>query len=468
MPRAMAQTATLPNARFAPGPLGDGQFGDGSLRRVRRLLSPAWPIYALFLGFPLWWVMGLSPFIWAVFGLALVPTLITRRRLIVPRHFGVWLLFLIWVLASATQLDWGDPGSAFTYLWRFSLYVGATALFVYVLNFPHELPTRNVLYMLVIFFGFIVVLGYVAILAPQGQFTSLIERVLPAGFRNNEYVLSLVHPYFAQIQDVLGYPFPRPTAPFQYSNQWGSTFTLLLPMVFVAIRTMRTGFWRNATVGLLAASIVPFVVSVNRGATLTLAFAMIYALWRFGRRGNVKAIAGAFAILALVAVIVIFSPLGQIVGDRISNQSGTTRGRSIIYAEASERIWDSPILGYGVPLPRPPGTLLPPVGTHGQFWIVMIPTGIPGVIFFFAWFLYAFWKLRGGGSSVRFWGHITLLIALLQFPIYNYIPAQIQILMIVAALAWRESLTDPRAAPVPQSFRSRLPIRREPAMLPTS
>src|ERR687895_2747397 len=61
----------------------------------------AWPLWALIMLYPLWWLLGLGTFI---FPLAAVPMgiyLLRRCRPIkVPPGFGIWLLFLAWFCVS--------------------------------------------------------------------------------------------------------------------------------------------------------------------------------------------------------------------------------------------------------------------------------------------------------------------------------------------------------------------------------
>ncbi len=44
-----------------------------------------------------------------------------------------------------------------------------------------------------------------------------------------------VHPRFADVQDILGYPVSRPSAPFIYTNDWGGNFALLIPFVILGV-----------------------------------------------------------------------------------------------------------------------------------------------------------------------------------------------------------------------------------------
>ena len=113
--------------------------------------------------------------------------------------------------------------------------------------------------------------------------------------------------------------------------------------------------------------------------------------------------------------------------------------------QAFDRTLDSPLLGYGGPRPSEVRENAPDVGTQGQLWMVLFSHGFPAAALFVGWFAYAFartWRTR---SSLGFWCHVTLLIGLLQMPVYGLLPVQIHVLMVAAALALREA-DAPRSA----------------------
>src|SRR4051812_45095014 len=92
-------------ARPAVGPEGSRAPAPGGLGR------PGWPLTALLVLYPLWWALGMGTL--AVFLLA-VPMALhlwRRRPVIVPPGFGIWLLFLVWVVASTIMLPRNPPGT---------------------------------------------------------------------------------------------------------------------------------------------------------------------------------------------------------------------------------------------------------------------------------------------------------------------------------------------------------------------
>jgi len=44
----------------------------------RRLLKPGWALFVLFVGFPIWWALGLGGFIWPVMAFPMLLSLLRR------------------------------------------------------------------------------------------------------------------------------------------------------------------------------------------------------------------------------------------------------------------------------------------------------------------------------------------------------------------------------------------------------
>ena len=97
------RAAAVPGPRRQPDddrPRGPAGPPPCRQRRAPRLLKPGWPLAVLYLGFPLWWALGLAQLIF--FAMAAAMAVILRRQgpLRVPHGFGLWLLFLVWMLAG--------------------------------------------------------------------------------------------------------------------------------------------------------------------------------------------------------------------------------------------------------------------------------------------------------------------------------------------------------------------------------
>jgi polysaccharide biosynthesis protein PslJ len=412
-------------------------------RRTGLRLPAGWPVMAMFVFFPLWWVLGVGAFIFPILALPMFTSLLLRARFRAPRGYWLWIAFCVWVLGSATMLD--DPGSGIVFVYRASLYIGAGIAFLFVYNLSErELPTGKVVWALALFWMFAVACGFLAILVPEGGFTTLMERIVPAGFLSNDWVYQLVHPSFAQVHDFLGYPVGRPTAPFVYTNEWASAMGTLVPLVIASWSYVRRPSWKPITMVFLVAAFLPMVVSLNRGLWLSLSFGLLYAAWRFALRGRGRAFGGVLCFFAVAAALVALTPLRQLVEDRVET-GHSNEARAALAEEATQGALESPLLGHGSPRASTGSANRAAVGTQGQLWMVMFSHGLPGLAFFLGWWCYVFWASRGGGSPARFWAHVSIFIVLLQLPYYGMLPTQVYIVMVAAAIALREGR--PRARP---------------------
>ena len=183
--------------------------------------------------FPVWWILGVSAFTWCVVPVFMLIGLVRRRWTRAPVVIFLWLAFTSWVLLSGLQLDSGTKMVTFSY--RLCLYAAAGVLFVYVYNLPRSRRLDiKVLRILTAFWIFVVIGGYAGILVGAHTFTAPIELVLPHGLRSQPFVQELVQPVFAEVQGFLGFPIPRPAAPFTYSNYWGGNVAVLTPVAIAA------------------------------------------------------------------------------------------------------------------------------------------------------------------------------------------------------------------------------------------
>ena len=412
--------------------------------RRRSYLPPAWPLYVLFLGFPIWWVVGLSAFIWPIMAVPMAFWLLRNRHVFVPSGFGIWVGFLFWMFASGTQLD--DAGKYFFFGYRASLYVSATIILLYVFNMPREtLPDARVIKLMAIFWIVVVMGGLLGVLLPTLTFTSVVETVLPGRFTSNDFLHLLVHPATSQLHDFLGYLAPRPQAPFVYANIWGATFGLLIPFVILGWKYSTSPTWRVVTAAAFIIAIVPLIHSLDRGLWLSLGVGLVYAAVRQALAGRARALRTILIVIFTVLLVVYLTPLKTLVSDRFAHPH-SNEGRLNLYQESVQVMFESPLLGYGSPLPSSDKPSGPQVGTQGQVWMVLVSQGIPGLILFMGWFLFQFWRLRWTSTEVGFWCHTLILIALIQAPFYDWLGAPLVVIMIAIALATREQLPSSRSA----------------------
>jgi hypothetical protein len=404
-------------------------------------LPAGWPVLAVLVLFPLWYVLGLGAFIWIILAVPMLVHLVVAKTWRVPRGFIIWVFFLIWVALSAIEIS--KSTNWLTYAYRAGGYLAATVAFIYLVNTGEKaLPTRRIINALTVLWVVIVIGGFAAMAAPHLSFPTPTEKLL-GHLGSNKLLLALIHPTLAQAQalggvQAIGHAIARPAAPFAYTNWWGANFAFLVPFVILAIRQARTRLVRVSLAATMLASLVPFIYSINRGAWLSLIIGGLYAWVRFAARRRGRAALGGLALLAVLAVAVFATPLGGVVRARVGHEGSASLRLSLIQ-QSGQNVLGSPVVGYGVPLPPPVSQYsLPNVGTQGQLWLVLVSVGIPGTVFFLLWLLYVFWSSRSADDPVSFAVHVAILITLPQLPFYGWMPTEMFLIMVAAALVWRD------------------------------
>jgi polysaccharide biosynthesis protein PslJ len=418
-------------------------------------LPEGWPVLLLFGAFPLWWILGLAAVIWMILAVPMLVWLILRRGVRVPKGFGVWLAFLFWMLLSATQLDEVRRWYAFGY--RALLYMTMTIMFVYVYNLPRAaVPARRIVIVLTLFWATVICFGFVALAIPHARITTPADMLLPGAIAANPFVQDLFSAQLAQVQNFIGYDLPRPAAPFTYTNEWGGAVGLLTPMALAGLTMIRSYLARNVIRVLLVASLIPIVISSNRGLWIGLGIGLVYAAVRVAFRGNARALVTIVGSLALVVGLVTLTPLDHYYKDRMANQHSNER-RESLGEQAITGALDSPLFGYGGPRESQETPNAPAIGTHGQFYLVAFSHGLPGIAFFLGWWLWALWASAKGATGPPLWIHVVLLIGILEFFYYDMMPTQLHLMMVLAALAWREREAASRPPPVHEDDRTDAP-----------
>ena len=438
------------------------------------LLPYGWPIYALCYGYPLWWVLGLAEFIWPMLGFLMLISLTMRRKSIrVPKGLGVYVLFLMWVAVSVISLSGGattgstaDKVVGFAY--RFLLYGSAPIFGLYIFNAPKKmLSNRSVVQAMVFFWIVVVGGGFLGLAMPHLIVNTVMSHLIPKHFQTNSFVYNLVHPKTAQVQSFLGFPVPRPAAPFVFTNDWGGNFALLMPFL-AAAWTENHRIARNPLVRLLVPlSMIPVIFSLNRTLWASLALIAVYGGIRFGARRQVMTvIRGAFVVALLGGMLVFVGPIHTLIAERVAH-GHSNQGRSLLYSSSVSLAMQKPLLGWGGPQQATVdagfGTKSnnykhPDVGTQGQFWTILVSNGMPATALFFGYLLFATWQTRRSRSGLGLWCHIVVLVAIFQSPFYGLLAAQLHIVFIAIALAYRDacdpdplprrSLGPPRGRPV--------------------
>jgi hypothetical protein len=412
----------------------------GPLGALRR--QPGWPVYLLFGGIPLWWVLGVSRFMLPVVGGAMLLSLLLRRNVRVPPSVAIWTLLLAWMLVSAVALD--GTGRILGFLLRFSIYASVGIFFLYLYNAP-RISARAIVLSLATFWVVAVVGGYLGMLFPDVSFHTPVERIIPGSLLANDYVHDMAHARFAEVQEVFGERTSRPAAFFTYTNGWGSGFALLAPFALAALAEIRSRRWKLLITASIAASIVPAIDSLNRGLWISLAVAALYVIARAVLGAHARLAVRLVAIAVVTVLVIAASPLGTVVGQRLQH-GHSDEARQTLYGETFARAVESPLIGYGAPRPAESSGYLDSAGTQGQVLYLVFSHGFPGLILFYVWLAYTFAKSTRPSTPAAYAGHVTILIAAVQAPFYGLL-GQMFIVAAGAVLALKGNLTAPARVP---------------------
>ena len=441
-----------------PGPVVSGPSAPGSAA-PRGTWRSGWPLTALLVLYPLWWALGMGTLIVFVLALPMAYQLYRRRPVLVPPGFGIWLLFLVWVMASTVMLAQNPPGTlpdtvsgrAVSVAFNLAGYLSATVILLYAGNLTEEeFPRRRLVRQLGFLFVVVLLGGLLGTFAPRFGFTSVVEMLLPQQVAQNGFVRSLVHPASAQLQEVLGFTSPRPAAPFGYTNTWGNAMALLLG--WFVISWIKDASPARRVFGVIGLGLVaiPIVYSLNRGLWAGLALIVLFMALRLAMRGRL-AVIGALVVGAVIAgVIVLASPLGQIIEARFDNPRSNAI-RAFTLDRTLEVLEESPILGFGATRAALgssqsiaigadedcPRCGNPTLGSNGQLWLLLIAQGIGGAVLYVGFFLRSLWAYRHDRTPIGDAGLLALLLPLFFMFVYNALTMPLVISFLSLSLLWR-------------------------------
>ncbi|MGN6378988.1 MAG: O-antigen ligase family protein [Gaiellales bacterium] len=421
-------------------------------------LPRGWQAYAIFGLLPLWWLLGLSMFMWPLITLPLLGSMVLGRwRVVGPRRFGIFLLLIGWMVVAGLQLS--DGQRIMAWAWRGSFFVAGAILFLYLLNMPERrLPTRSIVNALAFYWVIVVAGGWFGVLFPTFQLSSVAQHVLPHSVVKNQYVYAHVHLQFAEVQHFLGFPVGRPETFFAYTNAWGSAFAILTPFAIASLLRARPGTWRMVLRITFVAAIVPVVFSLDRGLWLSLGLGVTYAAVRFALRRDYRLVGLIIGAFVCIAAALLVTPLGGLATGRFQHKTGDA-GRLQRDQAATQKATSSPLLGYGAPLQNTVAGQSN-IGTESEVFMLVFSFGFPGLCLFFLWFAYTLFRSAPWRTPEAFWAHVVILIALIQTPYYE-LTERLPLVMVAAAIAYREILREPRPAVARRRFP--LPTRRRAA-----
>lgn len=395
---------------------------------------PPWPFTILFLAYPLWWILGLSDLIWLLGAGVMVLYLIRFRAVQVPRGFGVWLLFLVWMTCSGIQID--TPDRMIGFIYRCLIYYSVTVIFMYVYN-SVQLTAQKIMAALCSFWIFVVVGGFLGIWFPTVVIKTPLSYVLPYTLLQNDLVNQMAIRRLTQFNpDAWLHIDPRPSAPFLYTNNWGAAFSLLLPFIAIYLWQIRgqRKFWWIA--GFVPVAFVPAVLTLNRGMFLGLALAIVYVGIRFALAGNKKGIGAVLGFAAVAVVMFTLLPVSERLSNRLDS-SPTTQDREGLYIQAIKETLLSPFFGHGAPRPSNIAGV-PSVGTQGQLWMVLYSHGFIGAGLFILTFIILFVSTLRRVTPLVLGCNAILLVSILEIFYYGMLTTGLVLMMVAGAVALRE------------------------------
>ncbi len=460
MARGIAQA---PNTSVVPAPIVGVVVRSSDRDPIR---ARDWALFSMIVLYPLWRMLGATLFIVPLLAIPMALELLRRRRVRYPGGYAIWMLFIAIGLLGLFMLNKHVPGALpptpgvgryLAYFQRMADYVTAVIVLLYVGNLTErELPAKRVAKMLSALFVMVVLGGMMSLFVPHITIVTPIAHVLPHSLRSNSFVTHLVTVQFAQYQDVLAQlTGARPAFPFQYTNTWSEALVLLLPWFLIStMRGPKTLFQRAWPIGILLLAVYAVVYSLNRGAWIGLGIGVIYMIIRLAKRGQTLPAVIVLASVAIAAILVITTPLGNVIIGRI-NTPHSDNGRADVNNAAIAAAKTSPIIGYGGgssvvgsgrsiaigPTSSCAQCGSRDIGSDGQFWLLLITSGFVGAGLYFGFFVRFAWRYRRDPSWVGLAGGFTVLMAIWFSTVYPVLELPLMIMMITLGLWWRNERT---------------------------
>ncbi|WP_433828437.1 hypothetical protein ACQP2E_03515 [Actinoplanes sp. CA-015351] len=439
-------------------------FAGPAPRSVKNRSLPAWPVAGILLLYPLWWALGLGVLIFPLMAAPMLFMLVRRRAagrpVRLPPGFAWWAIFLIAVVVSIAALG-ADPAGTVAerasarlpaVAYKLSMYLSLTVLLIYAGNLTEaELSRHRLVRLLGGMFVLTVAGGLLGMVAGNFEFTSPVEWLLPSGVRSKGFVRSLVHPYAAQIMDLVGGEKPRPAAPWGYTNTWGNNFCLLAGFMLVAAWASRSAGKKTLALLCVAISIVPAVASLNRGLWIGIGVLVAYVAIRYVLAGRLWIIAAVLVAGGALWAAMVATPLGGTVQARLDN--GKSNGvRSFLIEKAVEGFVASPVIGYGgtrntlggrnsITVGESAGCERCgnfTVGGNGQIWQLLYSHGAVGTVGYLGFFGYGLWRFRRDRSPIGVAASGAIVTSFSAMLWYNSLVTPLAFMVLAYALLWRD------------------------------
>lgn len=424
--------------------------------------DPAWPIVVTLVGWPVWWALGLENHIFTLMAIPIVRRMYRARAkggrsFRVPPGFGIWLLFLVVMLAGIAEISMQAPGTiqssvgnrVLAWLARALDYGGVTAFLLYAGNLSEkELPRRRLASLLGIVGIYTVAGGLLGVVAPHFRFTSPLSKVLPSSFQ--AALATSLNPGSSQVMNTLGYATGRVKAPFTFTNMWGNALAILIPWLIVAWLIYGTRMQRRLTWLVLGLALIPVAFSLDRGLWVGLGVSVVYLAVRFATQGRLALLGALFGLLALAAIILVATPLSSLISQRLdhpkSNDIRTSASLGAVHAAAA-----SPLIGFGDTRRMQGGTQSITtgrnsncskcgnieIGGNGQLQLLLITSGFAGAALYSGFFLYLMWRYRRDKTPYGMAGELVLLLGFVFMPVYIAAGPPLGFTMLAVALMWK-------------------------------
>jgi hypothetical protein len=397
----------------------------------------------LFVGYPIWWLLGIASVLPLAVAGVMALDLSRRRTIVVPRGWTLWCLFLVWVMLGALLLGVDAPGAVpgglsgtrmLVFGYRVTWYVACTVALLWVYGTPStSFSFRRISSSFAVLFVVTTVGGVLGLLFATADFPSVVEAVLPRSLAQNNFIQELVHPGLADVEEVLGRAGARPKAPFPFTNTWGSCLALLLPFFLLSWWTHGKRWQRIATPVVLLTAAVPVAFSLNRGLWICLVAGALILVVVGVAHGRGQVLVRATAMVLIATVVVVASPLGGLVLDRLHNPHSNSRRHNLAVESVRSVAEGSPIVGFGTTrdvqgnffslaggsTPDCPACGSPPLGTQGQLWLVVFSQGLVGVAIFAGFFAITYrrsWRCR---TEIELVTTVVLVFFAIQVFVYD-------------------------------------------------
>lgn len=411
-----------------------------------------WPIWALTAGMPFVFFVGMHGLIWPLVAVVLTLRVLTHRESRFPWLTAPLFVFVGWALLSYAAA----PASSLPiFIYRWLLFLGTLATCVWVANIHRQkVSSEQVVNWLSWLWIWTIAFGYVAQVFPAFSMASPTTTLLgPLG--RVDFVARISDWHLADRNEFADTLFARPAAPWAAANSWGAAIGMLTPffvqawLLDVPKKRRRIGYL------LLAASAIPILMSANRGLWIGLSVAFVYFTMRRALKGKYSAVIILLIGTAMIAVILVATPAGNLVQNRFAGSDGSNESRSQLYVDAWKGALDSPLVGNGVPRETHYFKNSPPVGTHGLLWYLMFIHGFVGMVLFLGWLISEVFNSGRIKTPLAWSFHMCLVITLIEVPYYGLQP-HVMIAGLAAGMVHRERMQPQSTASVSDSDQVRL------------